>query len=283
MADRLHSPVHDDRRADQFALRLPHLRGAALGVPCFDQRTAIPHRMVRGVLGNSNARGFCDPDGRQSPEEPSQPPVISKRAGGRGNCRCAAVYGSRKALAVYSATTVVAGYDCVSRRDLHPAGAGRKVLVLSPARAALMERLNKAQNRACFRLSHSHTTVPNSHPTPEVIAMASAPQKVTRIAPLITLAPPACAANPPRSARNSSEVPDTKGINPASGDMAVTKRGRTAPMAKLPADAHAAWIGRARRVSEMPSSSRACAPSASWAISCSATCFASEGSSPRST
>ena len=38
------------------------------------------------------------------------------------------------------------------------------------------------------------------------------------------------------------------------------------------AEASAAWIGRARERSEMPSSSRACAPSASWAISCSATC-----------
>ena len=86
----------------------------------------------------------------------------------------------------------------------------------------------------------THATVPNSHPTPEVIAMASAPQNVTRIAPAITLAPPARAASPPRSARNSSEVPDTRGIKPASGAMAVTKSGRTAPMAKLPADANAA-------------------------------------------
>src|ERR1035438_7510420 len=58
----------------------------------------------------------------------------------------------------------------------------------------------------------THATVPNNHPTPDVIAMASAPQKVTRIAPTITLAPPACAASPPRSARNSSEVPATRGI-----------------------------------------------------------------------
>ena len=61
----------------------------------------------------------------------------------------------------------------------------------------------------------THATVPNNQPTPDVIAMASAPQKVTRIAPDITLAPPACAASPPRSARNSSDVPATRGIRPA--------------------------------------------------------------------
>src|SRR5450631_3007337 len=129
----------------------------------------------------------------------------------------------------------------------------------------------------------AHATVPNSAPTPAVNAMASAPQNVTRIAPTVIPAPPARAASPPRMARNTSEVPETRGIRPAAGAMAVTRRGMAAPMAKLPADANAAWIGRARRVSEIPSSSRACAPIASWAINCSATCFASEGSSPRAT
>jgi len=39
--------------------------------------------------------------------------------------RCAPVYGSRNPFAVYSATSVVVGYDCVSRRDLPGAGTGR--------------------------------------------------------------------------------------------------------------------------------------------------------------
>jgi hypothetical protein len=82
--------------------------------------------------------------------------------------------------------------------------------------------------------------VPNSAPTPAVAAMARAPQKVTRIAPIIMPAPPACAANAPRSARNNSEVPATKGIRAASGTMAVTTRGMAAPTAKLAADAKAA-------------------------------------------
>src|ERR1017187_2900897 len=62
--------------------------------------------------------------------------------------------------------------------------------------------------------------------------MASAPQNVTRIAPTVSPAPPARAANPPRSARNNSEVPETRGIKPAAGTMAVTKRGMAAPNSK---------------------------------------------------
>ena len=60
-------------------------------------------------------------------------------------------------------------------------------------------------------LSHnSYTAVPKSAPTPAVIAIASAPQNVTRIAPAVTPAPPTRAANPPRSARKNSEVPETR-------------------------------------------------------------------------
>jgi mannan endo-1,4-beta-mannosidase len=55
-----------------------------------------------------------------------------------------------------------------------------------------------------------HAAVPNSAPTPAVTAIARAPQKVTRIAPVATLAPPTRAAIPPRRARNNNDVPDTK-------------------------------------------------------------------------
>jgi Mg2+-importing ATPase len=55
-----------------------------------------------------------------------------------------------------------------------------------------------------------HSTVPNKDPTPAVIPMASAPQNVMRIAPGSNSAPPARAANAPRNARKSSEVPDTE-------------------------------------------------------------------------
>jgi len=66
--------------------------------------------------------------------------------------------------------------------------------------------------------------VPNSVPTPAVTPMARAPQKVTRSAPTVTPAPPARAANPPRSARNNSEVPETRGIRPACEAKLVTTR-----------------------------------------------------------
>ena len=75
---------------------------------------------------------------------------------------------------------------------------------------------------------------------PAVIAMASAPQNVTRITLGVTLAPPARAANAPKSARKSSEVADTKTIRPASGTKAETMRGMAAPTAKLLAEASAA-------------------------------------------
>ena len=45
----------------------------------------------------------------------------------------------------------------------------------------------------------------------------------------------------------------------------------------------AAWSGRARVATLRPSSSLAWAPSASWAVSWSATCLASSGVSPRAT
>jgi hypothetical protein len=58
-------------------------------------------------------------------------------------------------------------------------------------------RINRQVLHTCPTLSQngviccSHATVPNSHPTPAVTAMASAPQNVTRSAPTATPAPPA--------------------------------------------------------------------------------------------
>ena len=54
-----------------------------------------------------------------------------------------------------------------------------------------------------------HANVPNSAPTPAVSPIASAPQNVTRMAPVVTGAPPTRAATPPRIARNTSEIPET--------------------------------------------------------------------------
>ena len=119
--------------------------------------------------------------------------------------------------------------------------------------AAYLARLRASCRTATPRVWSTHTTVPNRAPTPAVVPMASAPQNVTRIAPCATAAPPARAAKAPKSARNRSEAPETKIIRVVSGANAPTNRGIAAPTAKLPADENAAWIGRARRLSEMPS------------------------------
>ncbi|MCY1558032.1 hypothetical protein D9M68_949320 [compost metagenome] len=55
------------------------------------------------------------------------------------------------------------------------------------------------------------------------------------------------------------------------GAKAATTRGRAAPAEKVTAEVMAAWMGRAVVISEMPSSSRAWAPRASWFIICRAT------------
>ena len=108
-------------------------------------------------------------------------------------------------------------------------------------------------------------------------------RKVTRTAAVMTEAPPARPAREPNSARNKSELPETVHMSADTGAKRTIRRGRAAPTAKVPAEANAAWTGRAVRVSDMPSSSRACAPSASCAINWVATWEASSASSPRPT
>src|ERR1039458_7662148 len=92
----------------------------------FHERAAIPHWMVRGIPGNSDARHSCDPDGSQSSEERSQPDVADQRVRCRRCRHSAPVYASRNTIALYSATGVVVGHDCLSRRDLPGAGTGRR-------------------------------------------------------------------------------------------------------------------------------------------------------------
>src|ERR1035438_8632814 len=125
---------------------------------------------------------------------------------------------------------------------LHPGdrGGSSNVSTMHSCRSKGRRELGEAFATGRLPIGPAHETVPNSHPTPAVSAMARAPQNVTRIAPMVTPAPPARAAKPPRSARNSSEVPETRGIKPAGGARAVTNRGKAAPTAKLPADANAA-------------------------------------------
>jgi hypothetical protein len=81
---------------------------------------------------------------------------------------------------------------------------------------------------------------PKSAPTPAVTVIASAPQMVTRIAPLIMLAPPANAANAPRAARKNREAAVTTGIKRVCDATIVATSGSVAPTAKLAAEDNAA-------------------------------------------
>ncbi len=103
----------------------------------------------------------------------------------------------------------------------------------------------------------SQRVAPNKAPTPAVSAIASAPQKVTRTVALHTGAPPTRAAKEPNIARKKSELPEIAQTSANRGTMRTSRSGRAAPAAKVPAEANAAWTGRALRVSDIPNSSRA--------------------------
>ena len=114
--------------------------------------------------------------------------------------------------------------------------------------------------------------VPNSLPMPAVTAIASALQKVTRSAPTAMLARRARAASPLSSARNTSDVAATQGsVRPVDGWLrraaAALPRGeaRVAERERAPAAACPQPLRTAELVTCVG------APSASCAVSCSAT------------
>ena len=103
---------------------------------------------------------------------------------------------------------------------------------------------------------------------PAVTAIANAPQNSVRSAPFATGAPPVRAATAPSSARKTSDAELTLQLDRRLRHEQVDDQsGNAPPAAKLAADASAACTGRAALISEMPSSSRACAASASFAVS----------------
>ena len=79
-------------------------------------------------------------------------------------------------------------------------------------------------------------------------------------------APPAQAPTAPSPASVTSEAKVTTGMIIPIGDRNTASSGMAAPDAKVTAEVSAACTGRATVMSEMPSSSRAWAPSASLAI-----------------
>jgi uncharacterized protein len=125
------------------------------------------------------------------------------------------------------------------------------------------------------------TVAPNSFPTVAVASMANTPHTVTLAAPRTMGAPPIQAATVPSAIRqNTDTIATTPTIAPA-GASTIVSTGTPAPTAKDAADASAAWSGRAASSSVSPSSSRACAAKAPFAMSCRATVRARSGSRPR--
>src|ERR1700680_2616728 len=118
------------------------------------------------------------------------------------------------------------------------------------------------------------TTVPKNFPIAAVRAIANAPQNVTRAVPRRTFAPPTLAPIAPRRARKHKDAADTMGTSAPAGDTTTMSNGIAAPTENDAADVSAACTGRAVVISEIPSSSRAWAVKASFAISCWAICRA---------
>ena len=131
------------------------------------------------------------------------------------------------------------------------------------------------------RAGRCYTALPTKAPIPAVKAIASAPQKTTLIVGRRIAAPPVLAPIMPSNPRKTNEPIETTGSNQGDGETSVRTRGAAAPREKVAAEAKAACTGRAVLISEIPSSSRAWAPNASFAISCSATLRARPSSTPR--
>ncbi len=134
-----------------------------------------------------------------------------------------------------------------------------------------------------WRYAISQAATSKRAPTPAVSPIASAPQNVTRVTETSNGEPPALAAIRPKSARKESELPARPHMSAEAGSKRTISSGRSAPAAKVPAEAIAACTGLAAKVSDIPSSSRACAVSASCAINLAATVDANVSSRPRLT
>ena len=77
------------------------------------------------------------------------------------------------------------------------------------------------------------TFVPKIAPTPYVNAIASAPQNVTRTAPIAPLAPPTFAATQPSSARHKSDAPTTEPTSAFAPTSVTIDSGSAAPTATV--------------------------------------------------
>ena len=85
-----------------------------------------------------------------------------------------------------------------------------------------------------------YTVVPNKAPMPAVIAIARAPQNVTRTIPIRMGAPPVRAARAPSSARENKEAADTRSNRLVAGAITTMSKGSAAPTVNVAAEVSAA-------------------------------------------
>ena len=105
--------------------------------------------MVRGVFGDTDSGGICDPDSGQPSQEPAQPAAVDKRTSRRCFRDSPAIHATREIAALYAAALIIAGCDCLSCGDLSLSRAGCKILVLSQTRAYLKVPVDTNRGNAC--------------------------------------------------------------------------------------------------------------------------------------
>ena len=146
-----------------------------------------------------------------------------------------------------------------------------------PASTKRIKRCHCAIEKFYPQENAYYAATPNCAPTTVVDAIANASQNATRHVALVTDELPERAATPPRSARNNVAPPATAHMIDAAAASYTIFSGDAAPTENVAAQATAACTGRVVMISEMRSSSRACAPSARCDINCVATSDASTG------
>ena len=170
------------------------------------------------------------------------------------------------------------------------AGPGHTAACL-PLRARIRTRSrfwtsSRRRLAACRRYAPVGSTPParihRRAPTAKVTPIASRPTTTLRTTAGRTRARPRRAATQPVRARATVTAATVTGTRAVSGGSAIASSGSSDPTVKASIEATAACHGLVRSSGSMPSSASACAASASWAVSCSATSCARSWSRPLS-
>ena len=152
LGHRLHPPVHDRLRRDQFGVRLPDVRDAPAGPPCRGDGT--PDGLVRGVGGLVGADRARSADQEAVLSEPTRPAPAHRHLGG----------GRVHAPAALLATGPAPRARAVARR-LPPGAVSDRPALCRRGRGGEMELL--PQGRAAMK--------PVSHPEESAVTPAYGP------------------------------------------------------------------------------------------------------------